>query len=448
MAKSTKVTDPAEAALSAVEEALKIDFGGTDGEKASFDKDLFGEKERPSAATPDPSSRPTPPPPPPRRDLPPEPDLDANRAVLGRGRSPANDDRRSVANVLYQVQRRPSSAPFWISAVFSIIWIAAGVWLANEILTPIAATATTAELLRRPETLLIGLAVILPVLFFWAIAVMVWRAQDMRIAARSLAEVAVRLAEPEAVAKENVITVGQAIRREVAAMGDGVERALARASELEVLVHNEVAALERSYSENEIRVRSLIEELINQREAVVTNAERVRASIAGAHQGLAEEIRTAGDLIAQRLESTARDVTRTLGDKSGELTSAFDEAGRTMLTVVTERGEEFANRLEYAGREISTRLANETSEFTARFAATGAEVGEQLSTRGADPLRPHPRERRRQPAPLRNRPDRHRDACPARRRTQSDARQRGWPPGLHYPRTDRSARRDARRPCE
>ena len=42
-----------------------------------------------------------------------------------------------------------------------------------------------------------------------------------------------RLAEPDTVAGELVVTVGQAIRREVAAMGDGVERALARAAELE-----------------------------------------------------------------------------------------------------------------------------------------------------------------------------------------------------------------------
>jgi len=40
-----------------------------------------------------------------------------------------------------------------------------------------------------------------------------------------------RLAEPETVARESIVTVGQAIRREVAAMGDGVERALARAAE-------------------------------------------------------------------------------------------------------------------------------------------------------------------------------------------------------------------------
>ena len=42
------------------------------------------------------------------------------------------------------------------------------------------------------------------------------------------------------VATESIVSVGQAIRREVAAMGDGVdERALARAGELESLVHNE-----------------------------------------------------------------------------------------------------------------------------------------------------------------------------------------------------------------
>ena len=50
-----------------------------------------------------------------------------------------------------------------------------------------------------------------------------------------------------------MVSVGQAIRREVAAMGDGVERALARAGELETLVHNEVASLERAYSDNELR---------------------------------------------------------------------------------------------------------------------------------------------------------------------------------------------------
>ena len=70
-----------------------------------------------------------------------------------------------------------------------------------------------------------------------------------------------RLTQPETAAREQIVTVGQAIRREVAAMGDGVERALARAAELEALVHNEVSALERAYNDNEVRIRDLLTEL-------------------------------------------------------------------------------------------------------------------------------------------------------------------------------------------
>jgi len=43
----------------------------------------------------------------------------------------------------------------------------------------------------------------------------------------------------------------------VALMGDGIERAIARAGELETLVANEVSALERAYTDNEVRIRAL-----------------------------------------------------------------------------------------------------------------------------------------------------------------------------------------------
>ena len=58
-----------------------------------------------------------------------------------------------------------------------------------------------------------------------------------------MADVALRLSEPANVSTDAVVTVSQAVRREVAAVGDGVERALARAGELEALVRAEVATL-------------------------------------------------------------------------------------------------------------------------------------------------------------------------------------------------------------
>ena len=64
-----------------------------------------------------------------------------------------------------------------------------------------------------------------------------------------------RLAEPETIAADRVMTVGQAVRRAHRPTNEGIERTIARATELETLVHSEVNALERSYADNELRVR-------------------------------------------------------------------------------------------------------------------------------------------------------------------------------------------------
>ena len=134
-------------------------------------------------------------------------------------------------------------------------------------------------------------ALIGPVVFFYVVAALMRRTQDMRLTTRAMAEIAVRLAEPETIATEQVVNLSHAIRREVASMGDGIERALARAGELENLVRNEVASLERSYTDNERRMRSMIDELVNEREAVVTNADRMRGAISGAHETLTRDLR-------------------------------------------------------------------------------------------------------------------------------------------------------------
>ena len=95
-----------------------------------------------------------------------------------------------------------------------------------------------------------------PLLLLYFLATLSWRGQQLGMIAQSMAQVAIRFSEPEGAASDSMVTVGQAIRREVAAMGDGVERAIARAGELETLVANEVAALERAYSDNEVRIRA------------------------------------------------------------------------------------------------------------------------------------------------------------------------------------------------
>src|SRR6266566_3633918 len=209
----------------------------------------------------------------------------------------ANDDRQSVGRMLQTLQRRPSRRPYVIAGIFAVGWIAAGIMLGMAQLgtEPVQLIGENGIALQ-----LYGFAAVLimPVAFLFLLANLVSRAQELRIIGRSMTDTAVRFAEPETIAKESIVSVGQAIRREVAAMGDGVERALARAAELEALVHNEVAALERAYNDNELRIRGLIEDLANQRDTMVTQAEQVRSAISGVHVGLTQDIGSVSELIA------------------------------------------------------------------------------------------------------------------------------------------------------
>ena len=82
-----------------------------------------------------------------------------------------------------------------------------------------------------------------------------------------------------------------------------VERALARAGELELMVHTEVSNLERSYADNERRMRTLIDELASEREAIVANADRVRQSVTNAQETISREVVEAGARIAAGLVS-------------------------------------------------------------------------------------------------------------------------------------------------
>ena len=163
-----------------------------------------------------------------------------------------------------------------------------------------------------------------------------------------------RLAEPEEVARESIVTVGQAIRREVAAMGDGVERALARAAELEALVANEVSALERAYNDNEVRIRGLLETLAHQRDTLVGQAEQVRNAITGVHLDLTHDIASVSDHVAERVNDSAQKIAQALTEKGEHITLALGRAGDSMIGALGERGGDLLERLSAPARRPPT----------------------------------------------------------------------------------------------
>ncbi|MBI4367401.1 MAG: apolipoprotein A1/A4/E family protein, partial [Deltaproteobacteria bacterium] len=276
----------------------------------------------------------------------------------------ANDDRASIGQILQTLRRRPARLPYILASVTAFAWAAGGIATAYLYSAELQAMFATP---RMGVAALTGtiFAIVVPVIFFYVTAHMFSRSQDMRLVAESMAQVAMRLAQPETTARESIVTVGQAIRREVAAMGDGVERALARAAELEALVHNEVSALERAYNDNEVRIRDLLSELSNQRETLVHQAEQVRNAIASVHLDLAHDITSVGDLVSDKVNEVAQRVTRTLTEKGEHITLALGHAGDSMIDVLTERGSTLLDRLETTSDKATNAIGSASERLSA-----------------------------------------------------------------------------------
>jgi hypothetical protein len=369
-----KMKDPTEAALSAIQEALNLQ---QDEEQAASQPegmaDLLsgpaqgpGQGRAPGAPVAPASNEPF------------DPDAVGSRDLAGPAARAANDDQQSIGQILHALQRRPARSSYFVATAFSVAWIVGCLSLSFAYLSDINAALGPG---RSPIALMIGLgaAALLPIIFFFGVAHMAWRAQELRLIAQSMARVAMRLAEPESVARDSIVTVGQAIRREVAAMGDGVERALARASELEALVQNEVAALERTYSDNEVRIRGLLQDLASQRDTLVGQAEQVRSAINNVHIDLTQDLSTISDLVGQQVNEAAQRITHSLAEKGEHITLSLGQVGDNMIEQLSVRGGDLLERLENASSETSRAIATATDRLGSTLSFKTDNIGEEFA---------------------------------------------------------------------
>ena len=347
-----KVKDPTEVALSAIQEALNIsDASGGDDGRGSLRNDATptgGSAPAYDASTFD--ARPS-------EDRQIFDPIEESRPA----RRAANDDRETIGQILQAIQKgRPARSVYTLATLFAAVWIIGAAILMISFLPSLRAAIGQGS---GGILALAGLAALFvaPVLLIYFLASLAWRGQELRMIAQSMAQVAIRFSEPESAASDSMVTVGQAIRREVAAMGDGVERAIARAGELETLVANEVSALERAYSDNEVRIRALLQDIAHQRDNLVGQAEQVRSAISGVQIDLRHDIALISDAIASRVDEVAKSITGALEERGAHITSALSNAGDNMILALGERGGDLLDRLEEASSE-TTRAVLDASE--------------------------------------------------------------------------------------
>jgi hypothetical protein len=304
-------------------------------------------------------------------------------AATARPHIPANDDMPSIGGLIYALQQRPSRSPFLIALVASAVWFVLGLVVSWAVFQRIVdVSGSTAELIANPSMAAVVATIVIPIALFWFLAVLVWRAQELRLMSSAMTEVAVRLAEPDRMAEQSVASLGQTVRRQVAAMNDAISRALGRAGELEALVHNEVAALERSYTENENRIRNLINELASEREALANNSERVSEALRGIGSQVTREITAASEKGVQSLSHASVSMTEAFANRGQKITAAVTAAGTAIDEKLAERGARITEQLVKHGAQAAEAMRMSSLEVTRAIQETSDRTAAAISAKG------------------------------------------------------------------
>jgi ABC-type transporter Mla subunit MlaD len=265
----------------------------------------------------------------------------AKRRTAGPARAQvaANDDAPSIGGLIFALQQKPSNQSFLVASCATGGWLLIGALLAWGMLGhEIAAAPGIGSVLASPTMVIVLATIGLPIALFWFLALLSWRAQELKLMSSAMTEVAVRLAEPDRSAEQSAASLGQAVRRQVSFMNEAISRALGRAGELEALVHNEVALLEKSYGENEYKIKGLIQELVGERHALVSTTDKV-----------AETLKTMGSDVPNLIEK--------LSQQQIKLAKIIEGAGQNLIAL--------ENKLTTASGSLETALSSRTLQLQA-----------------------------------------------------------------------------------
>ena len=315
-----------------------------------------------------------------------------------RGKIAANDDVPSIGGLIYALEQKPSTKIFRVIAIASLVWAAVGIAFGVLTLAPEWTDNTKlSDMLLHPVTFYTTAAIVVPIAIFWLLGLLNWHISSLALKSSTMTEVAIRLAEPDRAAEQSIASLGQAVRRQVSFMNDAVSRALGRAGELEALVHNQVADLERSYEQNERRIRGLIQELTGERHALLNTSESVtdtlktlgteipmlieklstqQVTLAGIVKGAGDNLASLEGSLAtstgrfenvvgtrtQQLQSVLEDYTTAfstaLGARTEQMRVSFDSYMQTLDTSLGNRTENLQTVFEEYARALDTTLAN------------------------------------------------------------------------------------------
>ncbi|KAB7739026.1 hypothetical protein F2P47_14610 [Parvibaculum sedimenti] len=284
----------------------------------------------------------------------------------------ANEDSPAAGALYRLIARRPSRripAAAAVASLFCVGAAAAYLWGFYG--------AEGLSKLTPNELVLIGLGAALPIILVWFAAYAIWRGQEMKLMAEALARTAIRMTDPADPASEEIITISQAVRRELDAMKEGLAQALAETVRLNALVAEELDAIDKGTGRAEERTRVMGELLSEQREGLGELARAIGSESDTVARSIREQVDAVRGLVDKAATTLDDAGTRIVAQT--ETLARVSEAARAGADATTSMLDRQASRLEVVANAALSQADTLAQRYETKRQLIG-EAAERLST--------------------------------------------------------------------
>lgn len=290
--------------------------------------------------------------------------------------SPANDDITGHHIPIIKTEQKLSS--YHTTTALSTVWALGGATIMS--LCVPSGTSFTSFLASG-----LGIATlagtIVPILSFFGFSQLLKRTKALESAMQNVVASNIALSKNKSPKEIQALEIGDNVRKELSAMGHGIERTLERAAELEAIVHGEVQNLERAYGENENRIHKLVLELSSERIAILKHADRVRNSLQDTRASLSQELGSLSDEISANVTQIAEVLTKTLEEKSIAIFENLEKASKDIADKIAVQLEVSAENNVETNKKLLSALNNELNEAQENFKQHSLEFFRDFYTR-------------------------------------------------------------------
>lgn len=244
---------------------------------------------------------------------------------------PANDLNKLQVNKSFMKTGRRNI--YWGTTALSAMWALGGAFAAKYFMQdPTYGSSNFMLFFSSLPGVLLSLATILPIGIFWSMAKIINRSKEVEKAAAKIQMISEQLINPQKIVNHSAQQLTSAIRKEI--------------------------------YYNEERIQSMMQHLVQERRLILSQAEKIKASLDRTKQELRDKINNNESILSADMKAASAHLTNLLADMRQTLQQDFATASNEAINALQQKVADMNVSLSDASKNLLTQIGVDLSTLT------------------------------------------------------------------------------------